>query len=59
MLGGHVHLTAAAAEAEPGAHGRLAAFYITRLLPGLGGLLAEAVADTAGVFAVSPEDLAA
>jgi alkylation response protein AidB-like acyl-CoA dehydrogenase len=57
VLGGHVHLTAAAAGPATGPHARLAAFYVARILPGLGGLLAEATADPEVVFAVTAEDL--
>ncbi|GGG68297.1 acyl-CoA dehydrogenase [Salipiger pallidus] len=58
VLGGHYHLRAAIAEPE-GAHGRLARFYITRLLPEHSGLLAHVRSGDAGLMEITPDDLAA
>ncbi|MBY6003668.1 acyl-CoA dehydrogenase [Salipiger bermudensis] len=58
VLGGHYHLRAAMADPD-GAHGKLARFYITRLLPEHAGLLAHVRADDAELMAISPDDLAA
>ncbi|APZ52830.1 acyl-CoA dehydrogenase [Salipiger abyssi] len=58
VLGGHYHLRAAMADRD-GAHGRLARFYITRLLPEHTGLLAHVRAEDAALMAISPDDLAA
>lgn len=58
VLGGYFHLRAALA--APGqAQERLAHFYITRLLPEHSGLLVQARAGCDGLFALSPDDLAA
>jgi hypothetical protein len=57
VLGGHVHLSAA--RAGRATHRALAAVHIHRLLPEHAGLLAEARAGAAGLYALSPEDLAA
>jgi alkylation response protein AidB-like acyl-CoA dehydrogenase len=56
VLGGHMHLKATMAD-----DGRmpLARVMIRRLLPEHAGLLAEAREGAAGLYAVSPEDLAA
>ncbi|PZQ98086.1 MAG: acyl-CoA dehydrogenase [Cereibacter sphaeroides] len=56
VLGGHMHLRAAIADAarEP-----LARFAIRRLLPEHIGLLAQVREGAAGLYAVTPEDLAA
>jgi hypothetical protein len=59
VLGGHVHLASAMAEGGEGRRSRLASFYVLRMLPEYHGLLAEARAGAAGVYAISPEDLAA
>ncbi|MGR3375733.1 acyl-CoA dehydrogenase [Salipiger abyssi] len=58
VLGGHYHLRAAMADRD-GVHGRLARFYITRLLPEHTGLLAHVRAEDAALMAISPDDLAA
>ncbi|APX22434.1 MAG: acyl-CoA dehydrogenase [Rhodobacteraceae bacterium] len=58
VLGGHYHLRAAMADPE-GAHGRLARFYITRMLPEHAGLLAHVRAGGEGLMEISPDDLAA
>ncbi|MGR3479188.1 acyl-CoA dehydrogenase [Salipiger marinus] len=57
VLGAHFHLRAALADPE-GAHGRLARFYITRMLPEHGALLAEVRAGDAPLMALSVADLA-
>ncbi|SDI24952.1 acyl-CoA dehydrogenase [Salipiger marinus] len=57
VLGAHYHLRAALADPE-GAHGRLARFYITRMLPEHGALLAEVRAGDAPLMALSVADLA-
>ncbi|MHA6346559.1 acyl-CoA dehydrogenase [Roseivivax sp. CAU 1761] len=58
VLGGHYHL--AAARVDPaGARARLARFYITRLLPEHGGLLAQARAGKDDLYAITADDLAA
>ena len=62
ILGGHYHLMAALAEsagAGGGPRARLADFYIRRLLPEHAALLAHARPGAAGLYALSPEDLAA
>ncbi|MGR3495473.1 acyl-CoA dehydrogenase [Citreimonas sp.] len=58
VLGGYFHLKAAMARPD-GPEARLAAFYITRLLPEHTGLCAQARAKSDTVMALSPEDLAA
>ncbi|WP_353474529.1 acyl-CoA dehydrogenase [Salipiger sp. H15] len=58
VLGGHFHLRAAMADPS-GAHGRLARFYITRLLPEHVGLLAHVGRTDAELMAITAEDLAA
>ncbi len=58
VLGAHFHLVAALRD-RGGPRERLAAFYITRLLPEHTGLLAEAQAGSEGLFALSADDLAA
>jgi hypothetical protein len=55
VLGGAAHLKASRAEVTRRA---LADFYIHRLLPEVGGLLAHASAGSAGLYAVKAEDLA-
>ena len=57
VLGAHFHLRAGLADPE-GAHGRLARFYITRMLPEHGALLAEVRAGDAPLMALSVADLA-
>ena len=57
VLGAHYHLRAALADPE-GAHGRLARFYITRMLPEHGALLAEVRAGDAPLMALTVADLA-
>jgi alkylation response protein AidB-like acyl-CoA dehydrogenase len=59
VLGAHVHLTCACVEGGEGRRSRLAAFYITRLLPMHAALLAEARAGAASVYAVTHADLSA
>ncbi|MEE4119422.1 MAG: acyl-CoA dehydrogenase [Paracoccaceae bacterium] len=57
VLGGHAHLAAAQAGGEP--RRALAGVYIHRLLPTHEGLLAQARAGAEGLYALSPDDLAA
>ncbi|RVV97839.1 acyl-CoA dehydrogenase [Mesobaculum littorinae] len=63
VLGAHAHLACAVAEAgEAGASGTraaLAAVYVDRLLPQHAACLTEMRAGAAGLFALSPDDLAA
>ena len=56
VLGAHFHLRAAL---EGGAHQKLAAVYIRRLLPQAEAALAAAGAGAVDLFALSPEDLGA
>ena len=56
VLGAHFHLRAAL---EGGAHQKLAAVYIRRLLPQAEAALAAARAGAVDLFALSPEDLGA
>ncbi len=56
VLGGHFHLKAALADP---ARADLARFYIRRLLPEQGALLAQAREGAAGIYALSPEVLQA
>ncbi|WP_299141862.1 acyl-CoA dehydrogenase [uncultured Tateyamaria sp.] len=58
VLGGHVHLKAAVADAG-GAREKLARFYIQRLLPEHVGLLAHAQAGAGDLYALSVDELAA
>ncbi|MBS0124758.1 acyl-CoA dehydrogenase [Thetidibacter halocola] len=58
VLGAHFHLRAAVARPDSAAS-RLAAFYITRLLPEHVGLLAHARAGSDGLMEITPDDLAA
>ncbi len=58
VLGAHMHLKSAIAEAGAGPRSALATFYIQRLLPEHAGLLEQARAGAAGLYALSPEDLA-
>ncbi|NCQ23004.1 MAG: acyl-CoA dehydrogenase [Rhodobacteraceae bacterium CG17_big_fil_post_rev_8_21_14_2_50_63_15] len=59
VLGGHFHLKAALIEGGTGPRSRLARFYITRLLPEHGGLLAHATRGAGDLYALSPADFAA
>jgi len=59
VLGGHVHLACARTEGQDGPRGRLARFYMSRLLPETAGLLAAARSGADELWAISPEDLAA
>ncbi|MEM7719726.1 MAG: acyl-CoA dehydrogenase [Pseudomonadota bacterium] len=58
VLGGHYHLTAAMAAGE-GPRVALARFYVDRLLPEHGALLAQVRVGDAGLYDLSPDDLAA
>ncbi|MCK0151446.1 acyl-CoA dehydrogenase [Marivita sp. S6314] len=58
VLGAHFHLKAALADPE-GAHARLAAFYIHRLLPEHVGLLAHARQGADDLYAITVDDLVA
>ncbi len=58
VLGGHYHLKAALAEPES-ARVALARFYIQRLLPEHASLLAQVRVGDAGLYDLSPDDLAA
>ncbi|MEQ3711261.1 MAG: acyl-CoA dehydrogenase [Tateyamaria sp.] len=58
VLGGHVHLMSAVADAD-GARGKVAAFYIQRLLPEHGSLLAQTQAGDRDFFGMTPEEFAA
>ena len=57
VLGAHYHLVAA--RSGDGARGRLAAFYIRRLLPEHAGLLAHVTEGAGDLMALSPADLGA
>jgi hypothetical protein len=57
VLGAHAHLAAATAGAE--ARRALAGVYVHRLLPAHEGLLAQARAGSEGLYALSPDDMAA
>jgi len=59
VLGAHLHLRAALAEGEAGPRRALADVFIARLLPEHAGLLAQACAGAAGLYAVTPDALAA
>ena len=59
VLGAHYHLKAAQAVQGKGPRASLAAAYIKRKLPEHDGLLKEATAGKAGLYALSPDDLAA
>ena len=59
VLGGHYHLKAAMGEGINSARGKLARFYITRMLPEHAGLLAQAVRGAEDLYAISVEDLSA
>ncbi|RYH01631.1 acyl-CoA dehydrogenase [Salipiger sp. IMCC34102] len=56
VLGGHAHLKAAL-EGDA-ARQRLATFYITRLLPDVGGLIAQVRTDSAELMSLTADDLA-
>ena len=61
VLGGYYHLKSAQGEAAQGGRGsrrRLAEFYVARLLPEHQALLQHARQGAAGVYAISPDDLA-
>ncbi|GGD37436.1 acyl-CoA dehydrogenase [Sinisalibacter lacisalsi] len=58
VLGAFYHLRAARAAGGTGPRQALAAFYIERLLPEHAALIAAARAGAAGLYALSPEDLA-
>ncbi len=58
VLGGYFHLRAAMQDPD-GARARLARFYISRLLPEHGSLLAQAQAGAVDLFALSVDDLSA
>ncbi|MCG6883330.1 MAG: acyl-CoA dehydrogenase [Silicimonas sp.] len=58
VLGGHYHLAAAMAAGE-GPRAALARFYIDRLLPEHLSLLAQVRVGAAGLYDLSPDDLAA
>ncbi len=57
VLGGHYHLAAARAEGE-GPRVALARFYIDRVLPEHGALLAQVRVGAAGLYDLTPEELA-
>jgi len=57
VLGGHYHLKAALAD-PGGGRDALARFYIMRLLPEHTGLCAHVREGAAGLYAITPEDLA-
>ncbi|WP_371170373.1 acyl-CoA dehydrogenase [Aliiroseovarius sp. 2305UL8-7] len=58
VLGAHFHLRAAIAEGGKGTRTELARFYINRLLPEHTAQFAQARTGAAGLYALSPEDLA-
>ncbi len=58
VLGGHYHLMAALADPE-GPRAALARFYIARMLPEHGGLLAQTRVGAEGLFALGVDELAA
>ena len=58
VLGAFFHLRAAHTEGGSGPRTALARYYIERLLPELGGLIAQTRAGADGLYALSPEDLA-
>ena len=58
VLGAHYHLKAALIDPE-GARARLAAVFVTRLLPEYTALIEQARAGSAGLYALSLDDLAA
>ena len=58
VLGAFFHLKAACTEGGAGPRTALARYYIERLLPEYAVLITQARAGAAGLYAVSPEDLA-
>ncbi len=58
VLGAHFHLQSALAEVAPGPRTGLARFHITRLLPAHAGLFEQARQGRAGLYALSPDELA-
>ncbi|MEL7091715.1 MAG: acyl-CoA dehydrogenase [Pseudomonadota bacterium] len=58
VLGGHVHLASAMQDAN-GPRGKLARFYIQRLLTEHAGLLAQAQAGDYDIYALTPDEFAA
>ncbi|MEM6372922.1 MAG: acyl-CoA dehydrogenase C-terminal domain-containing protein, partial [Pseudomonadota bacterium] len=58
VLGGYIHLQSAVHDTG-GAHEKVARFYIQRLLPEHGSLLAQAQAGDYDVYALTPEEFAA
>jgi hypothetical protein len=58
VLGAHLHLKSAIAEGGKGARTELARFHINRLLPEHVAQFAQARAGAAGLYTLSPEDLA-
>ena len=58
VIGAHFHLRAAIAEGGKGTRTELARFYINRLLPEHTAQFAQARTGAAGLYALSPEDLA-
>ncbi len=59
VLGGHLHLKAALADAVGGPREKLARFYIQRLLPEHEGLLTHAQAGSKALMALTADELAA
>lgn len=59
VLGGHFHLKAALAEGGAGKRTALARVAIRRVMPAYAAALAEAREGAAGLYALSPDDLAA
>jgi hypothetical protein len=59
VLGAHFHLRAAIATGGKGPRTALARIYIKRLLPQYAAAIAEAKDGAAGLYALSPDDLAA
>ena len=59
VLGAHYHLKAAMAEGGDGPRTALAGFYLKRLLPEHMALLSQVREGAEGLFALSPDDLAA
>jgi acyl-CoA dehydrogenase len=57
VLGGHYHLKAAIAEGADGKRAKLATFYIHRMLPEHGPLLAQARLGAADLYALSTDAL--
>ena len=59
VLGGHYHLKASLAEGREGTRSKLARFFLARLLPEAHGLLAQALAGSEDVYALSADEFAA